>query len=201
VRTAFVLAAITLAWVLIEAAVAFWAAHAAHSLSLFAFGADSLIEALSAGVLLWRLNVELRRGQAFSENAERIASKTGGVLLFALAAYVVATAAWGLWSREGQDFSAIGLAFTAITIPVMYVLAKRKLAIAEAIASRALRADAMESMTCGWLSLVVLIGLLAQLALGAWWVDSATSLAIVYVLIREGREAWTVEACGCSSCH
>ena len=51
----------------------------------------------------------------------------------------------------------------------------------------------MESITCGWLSFVVLIGLLAQLALGAWWVDAVTSLIIVSLLVKEGREAWKAE--------
>jgi divalent metal cation (Fe/Co/Zn/Cd) transporter len=121
---------------------------------------------LSACVLLWRLNVELRHGHAFSEDAERKASKIGGVLLFALAAYVVASAALGLWTREGQEFSR-GLAITAATIPIMYPLPKRNLAVAEKIGSRALRADAMESIACGWLSFVVLVGLVAQLVFGA----------------------------------
>ena|SRR5215472_15355839 len=201
VRTALVLEWLTLAWVLIEAAVAIWAGREAHSLSLIAFGADSLIEALSACVLLWRLNMELRHGHVFSEDAERKASKIGGALLFALAAYVIASAAWGLWTREGQEFSLLGLVITAATIPIMYLLAKHKIAIAEKIGSRALRADAMESITCGWLSFVVLAGMVAQLVLGAWWVDSLTSLAIVYFLVKEGREAWAVEECGCSSCH
>jgi divalent metal cation (Fe/Co/Zn/Cd) transporter len=200
VRTAFILEGLTLAWVLIEASVGIWAGVEANSLSLLAFGADSIIEALSACVLLWRLNVELNEGHSFSEDAERKASRIGGILLFALAAYVVASAAWGFWIREGQEFSALGLAITAATIPIMYVLAKRKIAIAEQIGSRALRADAMESITCGWLSFVVVLGLLAQLAFGAWWVDSVTSLAIVYFLVKEGREAWAGEECGCSSC-
>jgi len=47
----------------------------------------------------------------------------------------------------------------------------------------------------GWLSFVVLFGLAAQLALGAWWVDSLASLAIVYFLIKEGREAWEGDEC------
>jgi divalent metal cation (Fe/Co/Zn/Cd) transporter len=152
-------------------------------------------------VLLWRLNVELRHGHAFSDDAERKASKIGGVLLFVLAAYVVASAAWGLWTREGQEFSRLGLVITAATIPIMYLLAKRKLAVAEKIGSRALRTDAIESITCGWLSFVVLVGLVAQLVFGAWWVDSITSLVIVYFLVKEGREAWAVEECGCSSRH
>jgi divalent metal cation (Fe/Co/Zn/Cd) transporter len=197
VRSAFVLEGLTLAWVIMEAAVSIWAGLEAHSTSLLAFGVDSVIEALSASVLIWRLTVELRHGQKISERAELIASQIAGALLFALAAYVVLSAAWGLWTRQGQEFNAFGFAVTAATIPVMYVLARRKIAIAEQIGSRALRADGTESLTCGWLSFVVVIGLLLQLALGAWWIDSVTSLAIVYFVVKEGREAWAVEECGC----
>ena len=88
-----------------------------------------------------------------------------------------------------------GLAVTVAAIPVMYVLAKRKLAVAEAIGSRALRTDAVESITCGYLAVVVVVGLLAELLTGFWWVDAVTSLAIVWFLVREGREAWQGEDC------
>jgi len=68
VRRAFRLEWLTAAWMLIEAAVAIGSGIAAHSLSLIAFGADSLIELASAGVLLWRLHVEIRRpGQGHGE--------------------------------------------------------------------------------------------------------------------------------------
>ncbi len=190
----------TLGWMSIEAAVAIGAGVAAGSLSLLAFGLDSGIELISACVLLWRLSVELRHGQAFSESAEQLATKIGGALLFALAAYVVASAAWSLWTGHGQQFSIPGLAVTAAAIPVMYVLAKRKLKVAEAIGSRALRADAIESVTCGYLAVVVVIGLVAELLTGFWWVDAVTSLAIVWFLIKEGREAWAGEEC-CGDDH
>lgn len=62
---------------------------AANSLTLVAFGIDSVIELASAGLLIWRLTVELRRGQMFAESAEQKASRIGGSLLFVLAAYVV----------------------------------------------------------------------------------------------------------------
>jgi divalent metal cation (Fe/Co/Zn/Cd) transporter len=197
VRQAFWLEWITIGWMTIEAAVAIASGLAAHSLTLLAFGVDSVIELVSAGVLIWRLAVELRHGQALSEHAERTASRIGGGLLFALAAYVVASAAWGLWTREGQEFSWPGLAVTTAAIPIMYVLARRKLAVADQLASRALRADAVESITCGWLSFVAVLGLLAQLAFGAWWIDQATSLVIVWFLVKEGREAWNAEGCAC----
>jgi len=197
IRQAFRLEWITIGWMTVEAAVAIAAGLAAGSITLLAFGIDSVIELVSAGVLIWRLTVELRRGAAFSDSAERIASRIGGALLFALAAYMVASAAWAFWTRAGQAFSLPGLAVTATAIPIMAVLARRKLAIAARIGSRALRADAVESITCGWLSFVAVIGLVAQLALGAWWIDGATALAIVWFLVKEGREAWRAEACGC----
>ena len=195
IAQAFRLEWFTIAWMTVEAIVALGAGVAAHSVSLTAFGADSLIELVSAAVLIWRLSVELKRGRRFSENAERTASKIGGLLLFALAAYVVAAAVWSLWTRDGEAFSWPGLAVTLLAIPIMTVLAKRKLAVARKLGSRALRADAVEAITCGWLSFVVVLGLLAQLALGAWWVDSVTSLAILWFLIKEGREAWAGEDC------
>jgi divalent metal cation (Fe/Co/Zn/Cd) transporter len=200
IREAFRLEYITLAWMTVEAAVAIGSGVAAGSLTLMAFGIDSLIELASAAVLVWRLNVELRHGQAFAETAERTASRIGGALLFALAAYVVAAAGWKLWMREGAEFSLPGLIITVLAIPVMYFLARRKLQVADALGSRAMRADAVESITCGWLAVVVVAALLAQLITGAWWVDPLASLAVVWFLIREGREAWEGEEC-CDHCN
>lgn len=190
IRRAFRLEYATVAWMVAEAAVAIWAAVHAASVSLLAFGIDSVIELASAGVLIWRLTVELRRGRAFAESAERLASRIAGGLLFALAAYVVIAAGWKLWTQTGATFSWPGLVVTLLAMPVMYVLARQKITVAEALGSRAMRADAMESVTCGWLSLVVVVGLVAQGLTGAWWVDSVTSLGIVWFLIKEGREAW-----------
>jgi hypothetical protein len=200
VRHAFWLEWLTLAWMVVEAIVAIASGVAAHSITLLAFGLDSVVELISAGVLIWRLTIELRHGEQFSEGAEQRSSKIGGALLFVLAAYVVVGAAWSLWMQRAAGFSLPGLLVALAAIPIMYFLAKRKIAIAEQIGSRALRADAMESVTCGWLSVVVVVGLAAQYFIGAWWIDSVTSLGIVWFLVKEGREAWAGEEC-CDSCH
>jgi divalent metal cation (Fe/Co/Zn/Cd) transporter len=200
VRQAFWLEWLTIAWMMIEAAVATASGVAAHSITLLAFGLDSFVELISASVLIWRLTIELRREEKFSQDAEQRASKIGGTLLFALAAYVVVSAGWSLWMQHAEKFSIPGLSVALGAIPIMYFLAKRKIAIAEQIGSRALRADAMESVTCGWLSTVVVVGLTAQYLIGAWWIDSVTSLGIVWFLLKEGREAWASEEC-CDSCH
>ena len=111
-------------------------------------------------------------------------------------AYVVLMAGWSLWTRQGAEFSWPGLSVALAAIPIIWVLSRRKLRVAEALGSPALRADAVESITCGWLSFVVLVGLLAQVTLGSWWVDAVTSLAIVSLLIKEGLAAWKGEEAG-----
>ncbi len=74
-------------------------------------------------------------------------------------------------------------------------LSKAKIHVADGLGSRALRADAAEAITCGYLPIVVVVGLVAQALFHAWWVDGVTSLAIVYFLVKEGREAWEGDDC------
>jgi len=195
VREAFRLEWVTVGWMVIEAIVATAAGVASGSLVLIAFGLDSVVELISAGVLIWRLSVELRHGHVFSENAERIAGRIGGALLFALAAYVVLAAGWNLWTQHRGEFSAPGFIITLMAIPIMRYLATRKIELANQLGSQALRADAMESVTCGWLSVVAVVSLGVQAVSGVWWIDSVGSLAIVWLLVKEGREAWRGGCC------
>jgi divalent metal cation (Fe/Co/Zn/Cd) transporter len=195
IRRGFWLELLSVVWMAIEAIVAVGAGVAVGSLTLTAFGLDSVIELLSACVLIWRLTVELRRGQEFSERTERQASRISGGLLFALAAYIVVGVASSIWSRQGGAFSVPGFIVAIVAMPIMVFLARRKLDVAETIGSRAMRADAVESITCGWLSLVVVIGQIANFVLGAWWVDPLASLGILWFVIREAREAWAGDSC------
>jgi divalent metal cation (Fe/Co/Zn/Cd) transporter len=70
------------------------------------------------------------------------------VLLIALAAYVVVSAVYGLWLQRGQEFSNSGFVLAVLAIPIMWWLSQAKIRVADQIGSRALRADAVESMTC-----------------------------------------------------
>ena len=136
IRQAFWLEYLTLAWMAVEAAVAIASGIAANSLTLVAFGMDSIIELASAGVLVWRLTVELRHGQILAESAERKASRICGGLLFILAVYVVASAGWKLWTYQGAEFSPPGLILCVLAVPIMYFLSRRKLELAETLGSR-----------------------------------------------------------------
>lgn len=195
IARAFLLEYLTIAWMVVEAVVAVWGGIRSNSTSLVAFGLDSVIELVSAGVLIWRLRVELQNGEVFAEHAEETARRIAGGLLLALAAYVLVSAGWKLWTRTGESLSWPGMAVTAAAIPAMYFLARAKLSVAEALGSGALRADAVEAITCGWLSFAVLAGLAVEAATGVWWADAAASLAVLWLLVREGLEALRGEEC------
>lgn len=147
-KRALALQYLTVAWMVVEVVVAVGSGLAAHSITLIAFGADSVIELLSASVLVWRLAVELRDGADFSEEIEARAAKLAAALLAVLTLYVLVSAGWSLWQGKGENFSLPGLALTALAIPIMYGLGRKKSTIAEVIGSAALQADAIESVAC-----------------------------------------------------
>lgn len=184
----------------VEAAVSLGAGIAANSLLLVAFGADSIIELISGGVLYCRLRHEYRGDHQSEESLEALERRTGkiaGYLLYALSAYVVAQSIFGLAQRHEAGTSLIGMAVAAIAAAGMPILAKAKIKAADKINSPALRADAMETFTCGYLSWVLLGGLVANALLHWWWLDSVASLIIVPLLLREAKEA----IAGHCSCH
>src|SRR5207249_7555330 len=200
VRLALLLTYITLGWMTIEGAASLLLGWASKSLLLEAFGIDSVIELFSAAVLLWRLRVEAR-GTATSEYVnyvERRAARLVGYSLFALVAYIVLNSGYGLFIAKritDTHESVWGVLIGAVAKIGMPILAGYKLKVAARLNSRALRADAIESITCGYLSIVLMIGLAATRLLDWWWLDSIAALALVPFLIKEARAAISSESC------
>ena len=188
---------LTLIWMMIEALGSIGAGLVAGSLLLIAFGIDSVIELISAVVLFRRLKKE-SGGRLDVEETEKLegqASSIAGWLLYVLATYVVVQAVYSLWSKRAAEASLFGIAIAIVAVVGMPILAKAKLRIAAKISSRALRADAMETLTCGYLAWLLLAGLIANALLHWWWLDSAAALLIVPVLIREAKEALAGKCC------
>lgn len=186
----------SLGWMVVEAAIALGAGLAARSASLEAFGIDSVIELVAGWALLRRLTFELRlrAGSAGAdeqrvEAAERRASRIVGWALYALAAYVVLDVAWGLLTRTHPAASPVGVALAAAACVVMPALVVAKRRIAGRIGSAALRADAACSVVCAYMSAALLAGLALNALLGWWWADSLAALALLWFIVREGREA------------
>lgn len=189
VRRGLWLAAATIAWNVIEAVVAAGAGVAAGSLALVAFGFDSIIEVLSAWVVVWQFRGELRGG--YDEDRERRALKLIAVTFFVLAGYVVVEAGRNLL-LGGADAgeSMVGITLAALSLAVMPTLAWAKHRTATGLGSPTLRADAQETLLCAWLSAALLAGLALNATFGWRWADSVAALAIAALAVKEGREAW-----------
>ncbi len=180
---------VTIGWMLVECALSLLAAVQAHSVALLAFGSDSLIELLSATVVLLQF---LPRFPLARTQAERSAA----VLLFLLAGAVVIIAVLS-W-RTPMETSRLGIGITAAALVAMPVLAWLKRKQARKTHDRALAADAVQSATCAYLAAVTLAGLVIFAFWRVAWVDSFAAIAAVPVLIIEGRRAWRGEACDCA---
>jgi divalent metal cation (Fe/Co/Zn/Cd) transporter len=200
IRLALLLTYITLGWMTIEGAAALLLGWASKSLLLEAFGIDSVIELFSASVLLWRLRVEAS-GHADVTRIEAVelrASRLVGYTLYLLVAYVVFNSGYGIFIAHrvtDTHESAWGILIGLVAKIGMPILAGYKLKVAARLHSRALRADAVESITCGYLSIVLMVGLAATRVLGWWWLDSVAALALIPFLIKEGRAAVQGEGC------
>jgi divalent metal cation (Fe/Co/Zn/Cd) transporter len=203
-RVALWLTYITIGWMTIEGAAALLLGWASKSLLLEAFGIDSVIELFSGFVLLWRLCVEAN-GAASAERAEEVerrAARYVGYSLYVLVVYVVLNSGYGLFIAKritDTHESVWGILIGLVAKIGMPILAGYKLKVAARLNSRALRADAIESITCGYLSIVLMIGLGATWLLGWWWLDSVAALALIPFLVKEASAAISGEPC--STCN
>lgn len=175
----------TVGWMDAEAAVAITAGVLAASIALTGFGLDSVIELLSAIIVIWQLSGEIA-GQDRQTRAVRLI----GVTFFALAAYLTAQAIGDLVTQARPAPSILGLAVTAAALVVMPALAVAKRRTGRQLGNRTLVADSAETAFCAFTSAAALLGVGLNAWLGWWWADPAAALIIAALAVREGIECW-----------
>jgi divalent metal cation (Fe/Co/Zn/Cd) transporter len=192
VRRARTLSLLSIAWMSLEAGGAIVAALLAGSVALLGFGLDSLIELASAATILW-LYTGSRTG---SEAAERRGQQLIAICFAALALYVTFDAIATLAGGSHLDTSWPGVAVATGAIILMPLLARAKGRVAAQLGSAATAGDAAQSWLCAISAAAVLLSILANAALGWWWLDPVAGLGIAGLAVHEGREAWAGEGCG-----
>ncbi len=156
--TVFWLQGITLVWMLAECGLSLYAAAAAQSPAMLAFGSDSFVELLSAGVVLLQFLPRV-------SISERSAARAAGALLFVLALIVCVMATVSLALRLRPETSRLGIGITLAALVVMPILAALKRREACRSNNSALAADAVQSATCAYLAVIALAGLVNQRSL------------------------------------
>ena len=182
---------LSLAWMTVEGAVAIAAGIVASSIALVGFGIDSAIEGLASVIIIWRFT----GARMLSEHAESRAQKLVALQFFILAPYVGVEAIRALVGGEHPEVSWVGIGLAAGSIVIMPVLGIWKQRLADRIGSAATKGEGRQNMLCAYLAGALLVGLVGNAAIGAWWLDPAVALLIAGVAVKEGREAWRGEGC------
>jgi divalent metal cation (Fe/Co/Zn/Cd) transporter len=189
----------TIAVVSAEAIGALVSGIAAGSVALEAFGVDSLIELVSAFIVLGEVRV-LASGATPDPRRHHRDHRALSVLFFALIVYVVTSFVVALARHQHAHENAAGVVVCIASLLAMATLAKLKWRAASHLGkseyrslARLVNSDAAETIICGVLSLSTLLGVVLAASVGWWWADPVASLAVVAIAAREGREAWICE--------
>ncbi len=185
---------VSLAYMTLEGSIAILAGVLAGSVALIGFGIDSAIEGFASAIIVWRFT----GARMFSEDAEQRAQKLVAIQFFLLAPYVGFESVQALVNGERPDISWLGIALSASSLVVMPYLGVAKQRIADQIGSAATKGEGRQNMLCAYLAGALLLGLLGNAALGAWWLDPLVGMLIAVVAVKEGLEAWRGEGCACS---
>ena len=184
-----IVVSITITWNVIEAVIAIIAGGAASSAALVGFGLDSIVEVLSAAAVAWQF------AAPDPQRREKTALRVIAVSFFALAAYVSVDAVLALIGLNEPEHSAVGIVLAALSLIVMPFLSWFERRTGRELGSASAVADSKQTLICTYLSAALLAGLLLNSLFGWAWADSIAALVIAVFAIREGVEAWRVDAC------
>lgn len=201
-RTASLLALITIGYNILEGVVSVLMGASDETLSLFGFGLDSFVEVVS-GFGIWHMLRRLRHGEVekrdeYEQKALRI---TGGAF-YVLAAGLSVTAGLSLWGQHRPITTVWGIIISLISIVSMWLLIRQKITVGKALNSDAILADAACTRACLLLSVALLLTSAGYELTGIGQLDAVGSLAIAWLSLKEGREAFAKSrggACSCSS--
>jgi divalent metal cation (Fe/Co/Zn/Cd) transporter len=182
----------TVGYNLLEAVVAVLLGVGAGSIALVGFGLDSLVESSSGGILIWRLRAETTGGRT-AEEVEQRAVKLVALAFFALTLYVGIRSLVALLTQSEPEESVPGIILSVVSLIVMPLLAVGKKRVSKQLDSRALEADATQTLVCVWLSVFLLVGLGANALFGWWWADPLAGVGIAVYAAKEGWELWSGE--------
>lgn len=188
-RRVRLIVAFTIAYNVVEAAVAIVAGAVASSAALIGFGLDSTVEVLSAAAVAWQFSVPDHSAR------ERVTMRVIALSFFALAGYVAFEATRGLLGVAEPQPSTVGIVLAAVSVVVMPTVSWLERRTGRELGSGSVVADSKQTLLCAWLSGVLLVGLLVNAAFGWSWADPIAALVIAAVAVREGREAWHGETC------
>ena len=207
IRTALILAIITIVYNVIEGLISIYFGMEDETLALLGFGVDSFVEVISGiGILhlVWRMKKsQIAKRDQFEKQALRIT----GFAFYLLVAGILVGSVLNLINEIKPETTVVGIIISSLSIITMYVLMKMKLKVGKALNSDAIIADANCTKTCFYLSFILLASSLLYELTGIGYIDIAGSLGVAWFAFKEGREAIqkskseTLSCCCDDDCH
>ena len=200
IRTAFILAIITISYNIIEGLISVFYGLQDETLALFGFGVDSFVEVISGiGILhlVWRMKYSAVNKR---DQFERQALKITGFAFYLLTIGLLMGSFINILNNSNPDTTLVGIIISSISILTMYILMTFKLKVGKALNSDAIIADANCTKTCFYLSFILLVSSLLYELTGIGYIDIAGSLGIAWFAFKEGREAFEKTKSNSLSC-
>jgi divalent metal cation (Fe/Co/Zn/Cd) transporter len=199
-ETALLLGFFTVFYNLVEGLVSIYFGVSDETIALFGFGVDSFIEVMS-GIGIIAMIVRIRQNPDTPRSQlEQTALRITGTAFYILAAGLVLTILVNLAGGHKPETTVPGAIISTISIAVMLWLVAAKRKVGRALNSAPILADANCTMTCVYMSIVLLVASLVYHLTGFGFVDSLGAAGLVYFSYNEGREAFEKAAgmeCAC----
>lgn len=172
----------TLSWNVVGVVVLAYAAIHARSVALAGFGLDSLIEIGASIVVLWEL-------ADTAHTRQRSALRMIGIAFVGLSLYLAIQSTVILIVGYRPHHSPVGIAWTAATALVMFILAAGKAKTGALLANAVLEAEGRITLVDGVLATGVLVALVLNTFAGWWWADPVAGYGLVVYALREARSS------------
>jgi divalent metal cation (Fe/Co/Zn/Cd) transporter len=200
-RRAYRLALFTIVYNIAEGILSTYFGASDSSLTLFGFGVDSFIEALS-GLGIAHMVLRIRRDPAGARDGfEKTALQVTGISFYVLAAGLSVTILLNILGGHKPETTLPGVIISLVSIAVMLLLIRSKMRVGRALHSPAIIADAACAKVCVYMSVALLVSSLAYEITGFGQLDSIGAAAIAYLSYGEGwecfRKARSGDACVC----
>jgi divalent metal cation (Fe/Co/Zn/Cd) transporter len=172
-----------------------------ETLTLFGFGLDSIIEVIS-GIGIFIMINRIQHSVATNKSkGEVLALKTTGYSFYALIILLIVSAIVALATKHHPATTVWGIVISAISITVMFVLARLKITTGRKLNSQAIISDGNCTMVCVYMSLVLLASSLLYQWTHLGYLDVLGSLGLCWFCYSEGKEALkgarNIEKTGC----
>lgn len=189
-KISFGLAALTIVCSSAEALVSAFYGYEDQSLTLFGFGADSLIEVISGlGIAHMILRIQ-RQPDSDRNKFERTALLITGSAFYVLVIGLVTTSIYNLWIGHRPTTTMPGVVIAVISIAVMWGLVYGKTKVGSELKSDAILADAACTRVCIYMSVVLLAASGIYELTKVAYVDSIGTFGLAYFSLKEGQECF-----------